>query len=139
MKDWQRVLLVIASVAALYPLWRFPPNGFAAVVLGIGSAWLGRNIYRSKLAANPMGVTRDYSLRPVATAFAKFVGLFAAALLWTGLMAYAARHNYVPDTGLGVAVVFGPSLALLAIGLIYLGKALIASQFGGKPPGVSSQ
>jgi len=134
MKLWQRVLLVLATAATLYTLWRIPLTGVVTVLLGVGAAWLGRSIYRSRLVANPMGEHRDYALRPAATAFAKFVGLIAAALLWTGLMAYAVRHNHVPDTWLGVAVVFGPSLALLAISLIYLGKALLAFQFGGKRP-----
>ena len=53
MKIWQRLLIAITSVAALYALWRFPPAGIATVLIGACAAWLGRGIYRSKLAANP--------------------------------------------------------------------------------------
>jgi hypothetical protein len=134
MKFWQRLLLAIASAAALYVLWRFPAGGIATVLIGACAAWLGRGIYRSKLAANPLGENRDYSVRPVATTVAKSVGSFAAAMVWTVLMAYAIRRNYVPDTWLGVAVVFGPVLILVAMGMIFLGKALARFQVGGKPP-----
>ena len=134
MKLWQRVLLVIVSAAALYALWRFPPTGVVTVLLGAGAAWLGRNVYRSKLAANPMGETRDYSLRPAVTAFAKSLGSFAAAMLWAAFTASAVRLGYIPDTSLGATVVVGPALLLVAIGVMYLFKAMVKFQFGGKPP-----
>jgi hypothetical protein len=134
MKIWQRLLIAITSVAALYALWRFPPAGIDTVLIGACAAWLGRGIYRSKLAANPMGENRDYSLRPVGRTVAKAVGSFAAAMIWAVFMAYAIRRNYVPDTWLGAAVVFGPGLVLLAISVIYLGKAMARFQLGGKPP-----
>jgi hypothetical protein len=133
-KLWQRVLFVIVGAAALYALWRFPPTGVVTVLLGVGAAWLGRSIYRSKLAANPMGDSRDYSLRPAATALVKSLGSFAAALLWAASTASAVRLGHIPDTPLGATVVVGPTLLLLAIGVIYLLKSLMKFQFGGKPP-----
>jgi hypothetical protein len=134
MKPWQRVLLAIVAAAALYALWRFPPAGIATVLIGACAAWLGRSIHRSKLATNPMGENRDYSVRPVAAAVAKSVGSFAAALLWAALTACGVRRGYVPDTSLGAAIVFGPALVLLAISVIYLVKAMARFQLGGKPP-----
>jgi hypothetical protein len=129
MKLWQRVLIAITSAAALYALWRFPAGGVAGLLIAVGAVWLGRSIYRSKLSVNAMGENRDYSLRPVGIAVAKSIGWFAAAILWAAIMAY-----YVPDTWFGAWVVFGPSLGLLAIGVISLVKAVTRFQFGDKPP-----
>jgi hypothetical protein len=134
MKLWQRVLLVIASVAALYALWRYPPAGITAILLGACGAWVGRSMYSSKLAPNPIGENRDYSLRPVAIALAKGVGSFAAALLLTALGVYAVTRGYVPDTPVGVGVALGPALLLFVVSVIYLIKALTRFQLGGQPP-----
>jgi hypothetical protein len=134
MKIWHRVLLILASVGGLYALWRFPPTGIVTVLIGVGAAWLGRSIYRSKLAANPAGENRDYSLQPVFAAVLRCVGWFAVALLWTALIASAIRRNYIPDDWLGVAVLFGPALILGIISVWYLIQAWTRFQVGGEPP-----
>jgi hypothetical protein len=82
-----------------------------------------------------MGESRDYSIRPAITALAKGLGSFAAAMLWAALTASAVRLGYIPDTPLGATVVGGPAVLLLVIGAIYLFKAMVKFQFGGKPPG----
>ena len=134
MKLWQRALLVVFSLAALYALWRFPLGGVGVVVLGACAAWLGRGIYRSKLVANPLGENRDYSLRPALSAFAKAGGLFAVAMLWTMLAAYGVRLRYIPDTKLSVVIFIGPALLLLAVAAVYLFAGMARIFFGNKPP-----
>jgi hypothetical protein len=134
MKLWQRALLIVIAVAALYALWRFPLGGLGTVVLGACAAWLGRGIYRSKLAANPLGEDRDYSLRPGLFALAKAGGLFAVAMLWTMLAAYGVRLRYIPDTKLSVVIFIGPALLLLAIAAVYLFAGMARILFGSKPP-----
>jgi hypothetical protein len=134
MKVWQRVLLLIAVVATLYALWRFPPIGVVSVLIGIATALLGRRMFRGKLWANSAGENRDYSLRPVVAAVLRCVGWFAVALLWTALMASAIRRNYIPDNWLGVAVLFGPALVLVTISVWYLIQAWTRFQVGGEPP-----
>lgn len=134
MKIRQGVLFILASVAALYALWRFPPTGIVTVLICVGAAWLGRSIYRSKLVANPAGENRDYSLRPVVAALLRCVGWFAVTLLWIALMASAIRRNYIPDTWLGVTVLFGPALLLGIISIWYLIQAWTRFQVGGEPP-----
>ena len=134
MKLWQRVLIVVVGAATAYALWRLPPSGVSGVLVALGAGWLGRSIYRSKLAANPMGENRDYSLRPVATAVAKSISSFAAAMVWIAFTANAVGRGYIPDTWLGVGVVLGPGLALLLISVMYFAKAIARFRLGGKPP-----
>ena len=134
MKTWQRVLAIIASFAGLYLLWRFPPVGLGAVLLGVCGAFLGRSMYRSGLAQNPIGENADFSVRPVVIAIAKCSGLFAAALVWSALGGYAVKHGYVPDNYFGATLVFGPALVLLAASVFYLFKAMARFNFGGQPP-----
>ena len=133
MQPWQRALLLAITLAALYALWRFPLGGLTTVVVGAGAVWLGRAILRTKLAANPLGNDRDYSLRPGIGALAKAVGLFAVAMLWASLGAYGVRLRYIPDSKLGAVVVVGPTLLLLAIGVVYLFTATTRFLFGSKP------
>jgi hypothetical protein len=136
MKLWQRVVLAILAAAAAYALWRFPTTGIATTVIGACAAWLGRAVYRSKLAKNPTGENRDYSLRPVAAAAAKGLASLGAALLWAVLTAYTVRRGYVPDTWFGAGVLLAPALILLLLAAIYLLKAVLRFQFGGeKHPG----
>ena len=134
MKISERVLLITLAVAGLYALSGSHPSGIVAVLMALGIAWLGRNRYRSKVAANPMGEDRDYSLRPVAEAVLKCVGSFAALLLWSGLWAYALKRHYIPDNPLGVALGLAPAVALLALGVIYVVRAMTRFQYGGQPP-----
>jgi len=134
MKLWQRALLVVIALAALYAMWRFPVAGVGAVLMGAVAVWLGRGLFRSKLAANPMGENRDYSLRPGAVAAAKGAGLFVAAMLWAALGASAVRLKYIPDTTIGALIVVGPVLLLLGMGAVYLFLAVVRFMYGGKPP-----
>jgi hypothetical protein len=134
LKLWQHVLLAALALATAYLLWRSPDAGVATIFVGACAAWLGRSIYRSKLAKNPMGENRDYSLRPAVVAAAKCLGSFAAALLWTMLTAYSVRRGYVSDTWSGFGVLFAPALVLLIVAATYLVKAMVGFHFGGKPP-----
>jgi hypothetical protein len=134
MKPWQRVLLGVASLAALYVLWRNPPAGIATVLLGVCAVFLARGMHRSGFVANPLGDTRDYSVRPVLADLSRFIVLLGAGFLWVALAAYAIRLKRIPDTWVGVSLGIGPGLALLLLGIVYLGKAMLRFQFGGTPP-----
>ncbi len=138
MKLWQRVLVIAVSLAALYMLWRFPIAGPGTVLLGAAGAWIARSTIRSKLAPNPMGENRDYSLRPSAVALIKAIGAFAAAMLWAASGEYAVRIKYLPDTWFGAVVVAGPLVLLLVVGTIYLFIAMAKVIFGGQPSGGGS-
>ncbi len=107
----------------------------AICLVAISPAWLGRGMYRTKTAPNPMDQDRDYSLRPVAKSIAKSVSSFALAMLWALGTAYASRLGYIPDTWFGVAVIFGPALALLVVSAVYLFNALGQFQLGSRRPG----
>ena len=138
MKLWQRVLLVIVSLSTAYALWRFPMTGIGTVVVGAFAVWLGRSVYRNRLATNPAGESRDYSLRPGITAIAKSMGLFAAAMLLALLGAYAVRLKYIPDTWLGALIVLGPVVLLLGIAAIYLFMGVAKIIYGGNPRRIGS-
>ena len=135
MKPWQRVLFAALAIPTAYALWRMPTGGTGAVLIGAFAVWLGRSVYRSKLAKNPLGENRDYSLRPVAAAAAKSIGSFAAALLWAALTGYAVRRGYVVDAWFGAGLLFVPALVLLVVAAIYLIKVAVGLQFGRKPSG----
>jgi hypothetical protein len=130
MKLWQRAVVVIASVAALHALWRFPTTGLSSVLIGVAFIWFGRSLYRRKFTPNPMGDGRDYSLRPVAVAALKSVGSFVAAALWAVLIGYASRRNILPDTSVAVGLAVAPLFVLLMMMVIYLAKAITRFQFG---------
>lgn len=132
MRPWQRSILAIVGIGAAYLMWRFPVHGVGVIVLTVCALWLGRSAYRTKLARNPLGEDRDFSITPVVTTMLKAVGLFAAAIVWAMLLTYAVRYKYLPDNWLGVGIVVGPSLVLLGIGAAFLLKALSRFQLGGQ-------
>jgi hypothetical protein len=138
MKLWQRAVLMIVSVAALYALWRSPVAGIGSIVMGVVGVGIGRSIFRSKLAPNPMGENRDYSLRPGTTALLKAIGWFSAAMLWALLGGYAIRMKYLPDNSIGGAVLAGPIVLLLTAAGIYLSIAMATVLFGIRPSGGGS-
>jgi hypothetical protein len=133
MKTWQRVSFVLVCVAALFALWRLPSSGAVGVLLGLGGAWMGRSVYRSKLTPNPAGQDRDYSLRPVAVAAVKAAGLFVAALFWAVLTGFAIRLGYVSDTWHGAGMLMIPCFILFAVSVLYLINAITKFQLGGRP------
>ncbi len=135
MKLWQSVLIAALAVPTAYALWHMPDTGITAILIGALAAWLGRAVYRSKLARNPLGENRSYSLHPVVAAAAKCIGSFAAALLWAVSTTYAVRRGYVADAWFGAGVLLAPALVLLVVAVIYLIKAAVAFHYGGKSPG----
>jgi hypothetical protein len=138
MKLWQRILMSAVSVAALYVLWRFPIAGVGTILVGAAGAWTARSIYRSKLAPNPMGEHRDYSLRQGITALIKAVGSFAAAMLWAVSAGHAAKIKYLPDTWFGAVILAAPLLLLMILGAYYLVIATTKFLFGSRPSRGSS-
>ncbi len=132
MRPWERVIIATLGIGALYAMWRFPVHGAGIVVLTVCVLWLGRSVYRNKLARNPLGGERDFSMTPVMTTVLIAAGLFFAAILWTMLLTYAVRYKYLPDTWLSVSIVLLPALILIAAGAVFFMKAIFRFQIGGK-------
>ena len=131
MRPWQRVILAIVGIAVLYAMWRFPVHGVGVAVLTVCALWLGRSVHRNRLARNPLGEGRDFSVLPVMTTMLKAVGLFVAAILCTMLLAYAVRYKYLPDKWLSAGIVLGPALILIGVGAVFFIKAIFRFQIGG--------
>jgi hypothetical protein len=126
---WQRALSMIAGMASLYVLWRFPIAGIGAIPLGAACVWLGRSMIRTKLVRNPMSGERDYSFRPPAIALLKAIAAFAVASLWV-FGSYAFGTEQLTESLLGVLIINVPIVLLLATSAIYLFAALAKVLFG---------
>ncbi len=78
MKLWQRIVVVIVAVTAIY-LWHHEFHGAEGLVLTVAALFMGRLLYTSKVTNNLLGESRDYSIKPVLLATAKGVVFFVVA------------------------------------------------------------
>jgi hypothetical protein len=119
MRRRQRFFLFIGCALCLALMWYSPISGLTTLVVGGAGLWLARLHGRS--GANPYLQTagHDFSLRPVLWSSLTAVGCFVAALVWV-----AASARFAPDTNVGAAIVFGPSIAALIVASVFFGRAL---------------
>jgi len=84
MTIWVRTLLLLICITAVALMSRYGVSAVAALGMILAVVLIERHIYRTKLAKNPFGDDRDYSLRPAAEAGIKAATLFLAMALWAG-------------------------------------------------------
>ena len=132
MTIWVRTLLLLICITAVALMSRYGISAVAALGMILAVVLVERHIYRTKLVKNPLGEDRDYSLRPAAEAGIKAATLFVAMALWAALGGLASRYNLLPDTWLGVAIVFVPGLVLLGLSLRHVFAAMNHLTVGGQ-------
>ena len=130
MKLWERIALTSAGITAIYFLWHHEFHGVEMVMLTITMLVIGRLLYTSNAATNPLGAERDYSLKPVAIAVFKSLLYFTAAFLWVVISLVVVRRWHLPDTLLVAIGFIGPGMALVILGAYQLWVAMTRFQFG---------
>ena len=110
-----RVLLIVAALTLFYFLSRPDLTTLGVLSLLVAGAFLFRVLNRTRPTS---GEARDFSISPALLALMKGITYLVAALAWV-----AVTVRRTPDSHLGTAIIFGPSLLAGIMSTRYFGKA----------------
>lgn len=128
------VRIALCAFVALtgYMAWATRFNSPTLILLCIGTFFLSREIYKSKLSPNPLGEKRNFALQPALMELGKSGICFAGSLLWWTLaVALAVRYRAIPDnrfTAYGLLLI--PMSLMLVSGAWYFVLAALRALYG---------
>jgi len=126
-------IVLVAGVLAIYVLRSHRFGNFGAIVTLPLAILIGRGLSKQNPALNLLGERREFSLRPAIIAAIKSLLYFVAAMLWGLGVAFAVRSTWLPDNAWTAFGLLGvPIVGLIALGALFLGKAVFSAQFGNR-------
>jgi hypothetical protein len=133
-KHWSTYAIVLAACGlAIYVLQSHRFGNFGAIVTLALAILIGRGLSKGNPALNLFGGQREFSLRPAIVAGIKGLLCFVAAMLWAVGIATAIRSMALPDNAWTAFGLLGaPIVGLIALGALFLGKAIFSAQFGNR-------